>query len=300
MLLQTSYRGESSGGPAYVRIPDKINSEEIEIIQKENSSNFIKSLSTIICETIENLKESKPIWWQKEIPHNYSGAHLVPRLLEKLEQDKYFLSEEQYEETIRVLEDVRHQKLELDALNLAEKIKNTSIVTREKARYDQEYKEYKEKLAQLCKKLGNFYFHPWTLYSTSYMATDICIGDLKNEDGELEEDIVEALTFVINYIGEPDINGYLTAVDVYGKTKQRKISENFIHTTKEEMNDYPTNGKGNFWQKFYPDPSEPSFVFYVPPDTLVKDFKRDLPVKPVLWSDSCKALGVENPWKYQE
>ena len=263
--------------------------------QKSNEEQFILEM----VKHYDRIKETiqyKPLFWEREIPRNYSGFYQVPNLLIKLEKDKPFLSEEQYTNTLNILNKVLADKAQhdIDTTNTANKEKE--IISEEKKIYLEALEKYEQRLSDLCKFLQIKYFQPWRMDTITYMAERIDPRDLLNEDGELIDSLQDALSWQCNTLSEPDENGFRTIVDVYGKTRLRKLSPNIIHTDRFFFNALPASSMDNtnYWQKIYPDNTLTKYVFYAPPIVEVKEDFTDLRAsKPKLWHEACKERGVK-------
>jgi hypothetical protein len=266
-------------------------------IQTDNERKLIGNLSTIIGKRIEELKKSKPYFWKNEIPRNYSGASRALQLLGQLEADKVFLSEEEYTEALTTLNRVIVDAEIENKRVTEENTKFQLIVKEEYERWQKETKEYELMLQGACKVLAQKYFHSWTLYSVTYMAENIDPKDLRDEEGELINDVSEALSWQCHYIGEADSEGFLTCVDVYGNLRKRKISTNIVHIEKTEFTNYPEQINVNFWKRIIPDKSTSGISFLVPPDSNV--LSHEYPEKPRSWDETAKERGVKEPWKYR-
>jgi hypothetical protein len=270
--------------------------EALVTVQEENDRKLIHSLSKIVGERIVEMKKSRPYFWKNEIPRNYGGASRAKALLEQLEKEKYLLSEEEYQEALttlnRVIIDNEIEQKRISEENALFK----GIVKEEMARWEKENKEYEDALSEICKSLGQKYFKPWVMYTVTYMPEHFDPKDLRDDDGEIVEDVVDVVTNSTNYIGEPDSEGY-------GNIRKRKFSSNILHIDKTEINHYPGTPNGevaincNFWKKITPDNSLHRISFAVPPGTVVEPYV--VPSKPKTWDETCKERGVKDPWKYR-
>jgi hypothetical protein len=277
--------------------------EALVTVQEENDRKLIHSLSKIVGERIVEMKKSRPYFWKNKIPRNYSGASRAKALLEQLEKEKYLLSEEEYQEALttlnRVIIDNEIEQKRISEENALFK----GIVKEEMARWEKENKEYEDALSEICKSLGQKYFKPWVMYTVTYMPKHFDPKDLRDDDGGIVEDVVDVVTNSTNYIGEPDSEGFVNAIDIYGNIRKRKFSSNIIHVDKTKFNYYPgtLNGEAaincNFWKKITPDNSLHRISFVVPPGTVVEPYV--VPTKPKTWDETCKERGVKDPWKYR-
>lgn len=271
--------------------------EHLKRLQTENNTKFIQCIAGRI-ETLNNFKLSKPHYWATEIPRNFSGASKVPTLLEKLELDKVFLTQEQYDTTKTILLQVKADGEKFTKDMNDRNALWTEIVNREYHRWTEETNKYIEKLKELSYLYGRQFFKPWKVDSVTYMAEHIDPKDLYDEDGKLLEEIADAMTWTAHCLTEPSENGFQLIVDLYGSTRLRKISTNIVHTERLEFNEYPELGSNsNFWKKVYLDSSLPQIYFLVPPGTELKDLV--IPAKPIGWTDASAALGVLDPWRYR-
>ena len=272
--------------------------EVLNQIQKSNDAKLVSCLNESITKRIAELKVSKPKWWFDIVPRNYSGASKVESLLKNLENDKIFLTDEIYDKLVTILNgillDAKIKELEDQKL----KEKNIAIVSNEKKIYEEAYKKYEEDLIRICKELAEHYFKPWTLYTAVYFPENFDPRGLKDEDGEVENDLIEAVTAQSNYTGEPDSEGYVNCVNPYGNTHKRKLSSNLYHTDKTEFKE-PLNTMThiNFWKRIIPDSRCNNIGFNVPPGTVVEI--HEFPVRPITWEEKCKEQGIRDPWNWR-
>jgi hypothetical protein len=268
---------------------------ELQFMQK-NTKELIRNMITV-CEKVEAFKKFKGKMWNDDIPRNYTGAERVPKLLNKLTEDKVFLTEHHYQNLYNILQDVLKQKQDYDVEESTKRNECIDIVQAEVQRYAKEIEIYHKHLRELCDALGKKYFKPWYHFVTTYMPSDFNPADIKDEDGNIIEDLADAITGQTSYIGKPDEEGFLTAIDGYGRTFKRKISPNIYHTEIIEHNHYPTNlSEAQFWQRIKTDSTIDDFIFYVPPGTEVEKF--EVPPKPKHFVDACKEQGINDPWNY--
>ena len=274
--------------------------ESLNKVQKENSNKLAFNLERIIHETIPDLKITRTRYYKEEIPRNSAGAYKVPKLLENLELDKVFLSEELYENTKKTLLGVLEMKQKEDVKQAEEDKLGYQIVQEELERYGKETFAYDAAMTSLAKKLGEQYFKPWRMDTYTYMATMVDFSMLRDEDGETDKDLAEALSWTCNCISEPDSEGFRKTVDIYGNVRDRKIMGTIIHVDRTEFNEYPDPRNWNFWKRISLTKNYgSSYTFYVNPLTEVADFGYLLPKEPISWVDGAKARGVEHPYKYQ-
>lgn len=285
------------------RKPNTSDADIFTDLQEDNERKLIHSLSKIVGDRITEMKKSKPFFWKNEIPRNYGGASRAKALLPQLEVEKVFLSEEEYQQALTTLNRVILDN-EIEQKRISEEnVLFKGIVKEEIARYEKEFKEYENALSELCKSLGQKYFKPWVMYTVTYMPEKFDPKDLRDDDGEIVEDIVDVVTNSTNYIGEPDSEGFVNAIDIYGGIRKRKFSSNILHIDKTEFNYYPGTPNGevainsNFWKKNTPDNSLHRISFAVPPGTVVEPY--GVPTKPKTWDETCKERGVKDPWKYR-
>ena len=269
-------------------------------IQVENSRKLIHHL-TGVSRTIETMKVSKPGWWEREIPRNLYGGGQAPKLLNDLELDKVFLTEELYQETKAVLERIIKERKEQDKKDSDQRALFTQIVKEETERARLEFADYDNQMTKLALKLGEQYFKPWTLYTVTYMAENLDITAFRDEEGELVEDLQSVLTFTCNAISPPDMEGYRKIVDAYGAVKDRKISSNIVHIDRMEFTEYPFKGGSfvTYWKRVFVDKNR-HYCFYVPPLTEVSDFSYLVPTVPKSMEEGAKERGVVECWKYVE
>lgn len=268
-------------------------------VQKENDDKLINCLNESISKRITELKLSKPKWWFDNIPYNYSGASKAESMLKNLEVDRIFLEDDIYEKILTILNRVLIDAKIKEKEDAELKARNTEIIKREKAAYEAAYKQYEINLTELCKFLAKQYFKPWTLYTTCYFPEHFDIRDIRDEDGEVLDDLADAVTETTSYIGEPDKDGFLTCVNSYGNTFKRKISSNVYHTDKTEINTCMevTQTSVPFWKRITPDPKCSGIGFVVPPGTEV--VINECPVRPLEWDKKCVELGIKEPWRWQ-
>ena len=285
------------------RISAPTAADALVIVQEENERKLIHNLSKIVGERIIEFRKSRPFYWKNEIPRNYSGASRAKTLLPQLEAEKYFLSEEEYQEALttlnRVILDNEIEQKRISEENALFK----GIVKEEITRWEKESKEYENTLTEICKALGKQYFKPWVMYTVTYMPENFDPKDLRDDDGEIVEDVIDVVTNSTNYIGEPDSEGFVNSVDIYGSIRKRKFSSNILHIDKTEFNYYPGTPNGevaincNFWKKYTPDNLLHKISFAVPPGTVVEPY--GVPTKPKTWEETSKERGVKDPWKYR-
>lgn len=272
----------------------------LEKIQDDNDNKLIRNLTDAITKRVDELKLSKPKWWYDTIPKNYSGAYQVEGLLKNLEIDRVFLTDEQYTKILSILNGVLIDARIKDKDDEELKIKNTAIVKREREAYELAYKQYEIDLIKMCQDLAKEYFKPWTLYTAVYFPENFDPRDLRDEDGETNSDLVEAVTAQSSYVGEPDSEGYFTCVHHYGVLSKRKISNNLYHTDKTEFNvpNTITQTTVPFWKRIVPDTKCNGIGYLVPPNTVMRT-DHVYPVRPTPWDEVCKKLGVKEPWNWK-
>jgi hypothetical protein len=267
-------------------------------IQQENDAKLISCLNESITKRIAEIKADKPGWWLNNIPYNYSGASRVESLLKNLEIDRIFLEDEIYEKIRGILNGVLIDAKIKEKEEAELKIKNKVIVKQAKEEYEAAYKQYEINLTELCKFLAKQYFKPWVLYTTCYFPEHFDVRDIRDEDGEILDDLADAVTEATSYIGEPDKDGFLTCVNNYGNTFKRKISTNIYHIDKVEYNTCieVTATSVPFWKRYTPDPKCNGIGFVVPPGTEVTI--NECPIRPLEWDKKCQELGIKEPWRW--
>jgi len=163
--------------------------------------------------------------------------------------------------------------------------------------------EYDTAMTEFCRQQTLKYFHPFQLDLVSYLPEHIDITDLYTEDGELNGDALEGLTYqsaLVPHSANPD--GFFMCVDRLGKVSERKISSNIIHTDRLSFNEPPGPtvfgyADAYYYQKFYPDNTSHKYVIYVPPGVPMEPIVN-VPIRPIHWRDAAKELGVSDPWNY--
>ena len=281
-----------------IEVIDNIDQTSLLTIQGDNTHKLIRELHNIVHHHLESYKLRKAHFWAYEIPRNYAGAYQVPKLLEDLEIDKVFLMPELYKNTKATLINVLQQKKDNDEKERIEREKNTRIIQEELSRFKSEMTKYDTQLKALELKLGNEFFRVWSVYSITYMSEHIEASMLRDEDGQLIEDLQEAMTFRCHAITPPDMEGFRKIVDMYGNITNRKTSSNIVHVDRIDFKSYPPSSP-TFWKRVFIDKAH-HYSFLVNPLVEVNLDGYEIPQPPVDWAEAAKERGVKEPWRYKE
>ena len=270
--------------------------ERLEIIQNSNLKHFARCMYRIQTIEINAIKNEKIRFWTNDIPWNYSGSYRVPQLLLKLEEDKFLISEELYLGAKNTLLDVVKQQEQYDA-DKKERLENSIKIAKEEyIIWEKEHAAYEKSLCSCATLLIAKYFKPYKLHRATYMMSNFDASILKDEDGELVPDILEAITCGTTYIpGSEDAEGFVTTVDVYGNLGKRKIMGSILHIDCFEYNQY--SDVNSFCKKIYVDNKNRQYPINLPPGTVLEPF--DKLQEPISWEERCKQRGLEDPWNYK-